>query len=1194
MEMNEHNIPKNKLCTGCSLLAREQLTEMGKTRDADERVRIMLDATPLCAHFWGEDLKVVDCNQAAVTLFKLSSKQEYIDRYFDLTPEFQPDGSRSTERLKQLLENTCKEGYQRVEWMRQTLDGEPLPVELTLVRVDHKGQNLVAGYCRDLREQKRMLGDIEKRDQLLNVINQLALTLLTAANEGRFDKTLLEGMELIGHCLDADCVQVWPNEMRDGVLHFVLRYKWLSEVGKKAPPVAIGTAVPYSKRWMDLFLRGECVNGPIAELPQEDQDLLGPLGLTSTITIPLYYQGEFWGVFCVDDCIKKRYFTEGEISLLHSAALMLVNAINRNAQASQISDTAANLKTVVANYPGAICSVDKDYRVTLFDGLLAPQLVDTELFFSGQDLHVALRREELRHILGKFKSTMSEGPQDWSFELNGRIYHMATTQIINDKGEATGVMAKVEDVTEMIKIQRELEIQLAKLNLVLKATKIGLWDMTVVEDDLLNPMNPIVWSDEFRQLLGYVDEREFPNQLSVFQDCLHPEDRERTGAALARHLLDKTGKTPYNIEYRAMKKSGEYAYFHATGETIRDEDGNPLRVAGSLMDVTQTKNLIQEIQNQRMEAVAANKAKSTFLSTMSHEIRTPMNAILGITEIQLQNESLDPGIRGALDKIYASGDLLLGIINDILDLSKIEAGKLQLAVDRYEIASLVSDTAQLNMMRIGSKPIEFELNVDEHIPTHMSGDELRVKQICNNLLSNAFKYTPAGTVKLSVTAEVSQASDDEIILVIGVSDTGQGMNKEQINKLFDEYARFNMEANRTTEGTGLGMSITQNLIRLMGGEICVESEPGKGSVFTVRLPQGRVAEANALGKEMAENLHLFRTSSRTQMKRVQITREPMPYGSVLVVDDVETNIYVAKGLLTPYGLAIDSVDSGFAAIEKIKNGSVYDIVFMDHMMPKMDGIQATKIIRDMGYDHPVVALTANAVAGQASIFLANGFDDFISKPIDIRQLNAVLNKLIRDKQPPEVVEAARNQAGAKTTHAPQPAVDPRLTEVFLRDATRALETLEAIAQKKAYGSEDTLRIYVIHVHGLKSALANIGKMDLSAVALKLEAAGREGKLDIVTFETPAFLSALRSYVEEITPRKKEMDATGDEALLREQLLMIKTACEEYDESAADALLTELRKTAWAGDAEELLSTIAEQLLHSDFDEIAEEIGRFVG
>jgi PAS domain S-box-containing protein len=760
-------------------------------------------------------------------------------------------------------------------------------------------------------------------------------------------------------------------------------------------------------------------------------------------------------------------------------------------------------------------------------------------------------------------------------------------------------MERIREADERMKVMHELnQLQLTKLNLVVQASKIGLWDMEVVQDDPLNMSNPIIFSDEFRYMVGYSSEDDFPNILSSWADLLHPDDKETSLEAFEKHLLDTTSKTPFDIEYRLLKKNGKYAYYHASGETIRDKNGKPLRVAGALVDITETKNILFTAERQRVEAEAANKAKSSFLRTMSHEIRTPLNAILGITEIQLQNNNLDQNVREALEKIYTSGDLLLGIINDILDLSKIESGKMELTIAKYEIASLISDTVQLNVVQIGNKSIEFILCVDENVPSVLLGDELRIKQILNNLFSNAFKYSSSGTVRLSVSSEAIDGNDHEVTLVFSVSDTGQGMTKEQVNKLFDGYFRFNMKANRSTKGTGLGMSITRNLVGLMNGEISIKSEPGKGSVFTVRLPQGKT-DSRVLGKEMAEDLNQFRTTNRALMKRVQINREPMPYGSVLIVDDVETNIYVARGLMSPYQLKIDSAASGATAIDKLKNGNVYDIIFMDHMMPEMDGIKTVKIIRGMGYKKPIVALTANAVAGQADIFLKNGFDDYISKPIDVRQLNVILNKLIRDIQPPEIIEAAKKNAQVldeQLGNESQPDISPYLAEVFTRDALKTLAAIEAVYKKNDYNSEDNLRTYIINVHGIKNALVNIGKVNLSAAALKLEKAGREEKIEIIQSETPAFISALQAVVEELKPKMETAaieKADEDKPFLTEMLHAIKMACADYDEKTVDNVLTELRRTAWSRQTNELLGKIAEQLLHSDFDEIMDGINKFM-
>jgi len=591
--------------------------------------------------------------------------------------------------------------------------------------------------------------------------------------------------------------------------------------------------------------------------------------------------------------------------------------------------------------------------------------------------------------------------------------------------------------------------------------------------------------------------------------------------------------------------------------------------------------------------------KSNFLATMSHEIRTPLNAILGMTEIQMQNSTHPPATSEAFMKINNSGNLLLNIVNDILDLSKIEAGKLELTPVKYEVASLINDIVQLNYIRYESKPIEFKLEIDENIPSILIGDELRIKQILNNLLSNAFKYTERGAVTLVIDAECVGRGGGAVLvtLIFQVKDTGQGMTSEQVSKLFDEYTRFNLEANRTTEGAGLGMTITRNLVDLMYGKINVKSTVGEGTMVTVRLPQKTdgVGIRGVIGKELVETLRHFKIGNAVQMKKAQVMHEHMPYGSVLIVDDVETNLYVAKGLMAPYGLKIDLATSGFEAVEKIKEGNIYDIIFMDHMMPKLDGIETTRLLRKMGYMRPIVALTANALAGQAEMFMENGFDGFISKPIDIRQLNVSLNRLIRDKQPAEVVEAAHRERAEQeknqTGNVQQ--VDSQLAEIFARDAEKAASVLEEILSNNLRDDND-VQMFVINVHAMKSALANVGETELSAIAFRLEQAGREKDINVIKFETPGFLEKLRKIINKINLKNEENEAGEDTeealAFLNEKLVKIKDACAAFDKKTAKAALSELREKTWSHNTKELLNKIAEHLLHSEFEEAARIAG----
>jgi PAS domain S-box-containing protein len=638
--------------------------------------------------------------------------------------------------------------------------------------------------------------------------------------------------------------------------------------------------------------------------------------------------------------------------------------------------TLNKMEAIVNNYNGVIWSVDNSGVITSFNGQYLKKIGITPSFLIGKNIETAWMENKYLNIIDNVDKTFREGSQDWQSEINGLVFRSHTALIRDGEGNVTGIVGSSDDVTELIKLHRDLE---------------------------------------------------------------------------------------------AAVKAAE----------------------------------------------TANRSKSSFLAKMSHEIRTPLNAVLGIAEVQLQNETLHQDVREGFTRIFNSGDLLLGIINDILDMSKIEAGKLELIPTKYDVASLINDTVFLNMIKHENKPIDFVLDVDENVPSELFGDELRIKQILNNLLSNSFKYTKEGEVELSIHAEDSspQALSDTVTLVFRVRDTGQGMTAEQIGRLFDEYSRFNMEANRATEGTGLGMGITQNLVNMMNGEILVESEVDKGSLFTVRLPQGNIGTAT-LGKETVDRLKQFRSIYETKMEKIHIMREPIPFGKVLVVDDMDMNLYVARGMLSPYGLQIDTALSGHEAIGKIKRNT-YDLVFMDHMMPVMDGVEATREIRKLGKEYeklPIIALTANAVSGMAEMFLANGFNGFISKPIILHELDEVLKGLMSSeriaqrKKPETLREDETYDNFIKDIEK----IDEIDTEVGLSQVTgnKAMyrNTLEIFYQKLIGVCNDMtasldakeLKNFTISVHAMKSMLAIIGALALSETALELEIASKNDDIDFCT------------------------------------------------------------------------------------------------
>jgi signal transduction histidine kinase/DNA-binding response OmpR family regulator len=646
------------------------------------------------------------------------------------------------------------------------------------------------------------------------------------------------------------------------------------------------------------------------------------------------------------------------------------------------------------------------------------------------------------------------------------------------------------------------------------------------------------------------------------------------------------------VEMQCLRLGGQPFLAKITSCTI-DYEGKKASLA-VIEDMTAEKEYQEMLKNTAFKEQEANQLKSRFLATVSHEIRTPMNAIMGVAETQLYNDH-PSDTEDAFNTIYDSGSLLLNIINDILDLSKIEAGKLEIVHYKYDIPSLINDTIQLNRLRYESRPIDFNLLIEENTPFNVYGDELRIKQILNNLLSNAYKYTDKGKVELSISAEFEKESTD-IILIIRVSDTGQGMTEEQIGRLFEEYSRFNPEINRNVVGAGLGMSITKRLIEMMNGDILVESIPGNGSTFTVRLPQKCIG-SQVCGKELANKLQQFNFHNLSKSRKKQIMREYMPYGSVLIVDDVVSNLYVAKGMLVPYGLKIDTAESALEAIDKIKDGGVYNVIFMDHMMPRMDGVEAVKIIRGMGYTHPIVALTANALTGQSEMFLANGFDGYISKPVDSREMNAVLNNFIRDKQPQEVLDAARRERELKKNAIVNKALaDDEFRKVFLQDINKTVEVLEQIYPKLNAGNEEEIKLFVITVHGIKSTLKNIGEADISEEAFNLEQAGRSRDIDILLKETPDFIGLLKKLImdfslpEEIYPDDSSVEISDiDVKFLRERLLAVKTACAALDRNTAKNAMEEIKQMVWPREITEGLDLVFRHLLHSAFKKASDVV-----
>ena len=434
-------------------------------------------------------------------------------------------------------------------------------------------------------------------------------------------------------------------------------------------------------------------------------------------------------------------------------------------------------------------------------------------------------------------------------------------------------------------------------------------------------------------------------------------------------------------------------------------------IAAYTRDMREEKAIIEEMRKAEI-AEESNKAKSQFLANMSHEMRTPMNVVVGLTDLMLDEDQPATQIKENLRKISTAGNTLLGLINDVLDISKIEAGKLELMPVEYEIPSMLNDIIALNMIRIEDKSVTFKLDINEDLHCYLYGDDLRVKQIINNLLSNAFKYTQKGTVTLGLTTLTSSTSTSgipnpsgttrqDVILSGYISDTGIGIREGDLKRLFTDYSQVDARANRSIEGTGLGLSITKRLTEMMNGEISAESEYGKGTTFRFHITQGFVSD-KVIEEETAENLRSYHYHDKRKRASERLVRADLSYATVLVVDDMQTNLDVATGLLRKYKMHVDCVINGEEAVNRIRGGEpVYDAIFMDHMMPGMDGVETTGKIRAIGTKYattvPIIALTANVLAGNEQMFLNKDFQAFLAKPINVMTLDSILQRWVRNK-----------------------------------------------------------------------------------------------------------------------------------------------------------------------------------------------------
>jgi len=586
-----------------------------------------------------------------------------------------------------------------------------------------------------------------------------------------------------------------------------------------------------------------------------------------------------------------------------------------------------------------------------------------------------------------------------------------------------------------------------------------------------------------------------------------------------------------------------------------------------IMAIIRTGQELFLTERKKQQAVSAKEAEERFLANMSHEIRTPMNAIVGMTEILLRGD-VTKEQKEYLNNIKSSGNALVSIINDILDHSKIEAGKMELIDEVYALRPMLNDIEKIIRNRIGNKPITLLCEADQSVPEFLYGDGLRIRQIMINLANNAVKFTEKGRIKITVKAEPT--GDDRIALFVSVADTGQGIKQEDLKNLFAAFQQVDSVKNKGKEGTGLGLSISRRFVEMMGGQIEVKSEYGKGSEFFFTVYQKPVSEEMLCKLEAEENMLNFTA----------------PKAKILLVDDDELNRKVALGLLEPLQMQIDVAVNGKNALSMIRKKE-YDLVFMDHMMPIMDGVEATGILREMKGEYyqklPVIALTADAMKESQQLFVKAGMNGFVPKPIQMKQICRV----IREWLPQDFIEIATDDNGiAKAEAFNREAISE---DALRREDSLQIEGIDVSEGIKNTGSKEYLyerlgdycnlidlksrtieqyleegriRDFTIEVHALKSSSRMIGALKLSDQFRLLEDLGNANDIESITKETPEVLAHYRSYKDWLAPyaamkEREKKDVPKEDILM--YLQGIQDAIDAFDLDTADAAMEKLEE-----------------------------------
>ena len=950
----------------------------------------------------------------------------------------------------------------------------------------------------------KLLSIVEERGRqarILNAINTMAAVLFGAEDEPAFEASLPECLSLMAICMDVDRIHIWRNEMKDGILHFVQLYQWMNDRGRQDSPNHLGRAFSYKKYapdWLEKFQSDECICGVVSGMPERERKLLTSIDVKSVLSIPVHLHGEFWGFVSFDNCHEERIPHKDDINILRSGSLIIASAISRNAQAAAINKVNEHTRLMLNATPMASLLFNREHiifdcneKVVEFFQLRDKQEfkdrfyeLSPEYQSDGQvSSEKAIRCIDEAFVNGRCVT-------EWAHQLSdGTPLPTEVTLVRVDYGESVAVAGYIRDLREYKQMMNEIERTTAQLQAVIANYGGIIW--CVDRNNIITLFNGL-----------------YLNTIGIKSNFIQgkPLDiaREKN-----RHLdiIERVAKT-FTEGSQNWISEIDGKLFRAQTTPIYDDSGVVTDVVGSVDDITELIGLQADLQEALKEAHAASQAKSAFLANMSHEIRTPLNSIIGFTELALDGEA-SPKTKNYLNKIFDNAEGLLHIINDILDLSKVKSGKMELEKIPFDIHELFTSCRNIIMPKADEKGITLYFYAEPSVGKRPLGDPTRLRQVLVNLLSNAVKFTNTGMVKLR--SDIRHKTDKSITIDFEVKDSGIGMSEEQIGKIFEPFMQAETGTTRKYGGTGLGLPITRNIIEMMGGRLSVESAPGVGSKFSFELTFDTI--------DVDDD---YKQEKELLLNKIE---RPTFEGEVLLCEDNAMNQNVICEHLARVGLKTVVAENGMIGVEMVQNRvqegkKQFDLIFMDMHMPVMDGLEAAKKILEFETRVPIVAMTANIMSDDRETYKLVGMNDCVGKPFTSQELWRCLLKYFKPLERGAVRENAQDEDSphkASRHLKEDEEYQKNIQIVFYRNNQKKYDEIV-----RALENGDVKQAYKL-VHVLKNNSGYIGKTGLQKAAADVEDRLKDGK-NLASEEQLKVLEAeLAAVLDELAPPQGETE-----------------------------------------------------------------------